>query len=199
MGKIIKKTILLVLILILTFAFSGCGEANNITKSIADGIKKGFNIPDKNQESIKIIKDTDNKYQLSVPSSWKEDNELNKLAILQVSNRVQEKYVMVIREEKDSFSNDANIDDYASLVKEGLGQSVQNIQISKDENITINGKPAKYFEVQGEVEKLKISYIFIITEDSGNFFQIIGWTLVPRFEANKQEIRTVMESFQQVK
>lgn len=199
MKKITKKAVLLVLILALTLSLAGCSQANNITKSIADGIKKGLNTSDKNQKSDKIIKDKDNKYQLSIPSSWKEDNELNQLSILQVSNRVQEKYAMVIGEENDSFSNDATIDDYASLVKEGLGQTVQNIQISKDENITINSKPAKYFEVQGEVQKLKISYMFIITEDSENFFQIIGWTLAPRFEANKQEIRTVMESFQEVK
>lgn len=209
MMNMVKKATIFALLLVLAISMTSCGSFSEVTNGIADGIREGIKSADITQGSkgntadsntgSKVIKSSDGKFQLSVPSNWKEDSELNDEAILQVSNRVEEKYVIVINEGKDGFSEDVDSDYYTDLIRESMYDNLVNPQISDNQDITINNMPAKYFEISGEADKIKISYMVVISEDRDNFNQVIGWTSTPKFDDKKQSIGAVMKSFESIK
>lgn len=188
--KIFRKLITVVLVLFMTLSLAGCGGVADITKAVSGN---------STDNTTKVIKSSDGTLQLTVPSSWKEDKELNDQAMLQVSNRSEEKYVIVIREEKATFASDVKVDDYTGMVADNMSSAVTNAQLSKIQDSTFNNKSACYFELAGEVQKIKISYLVIVWQDNGNYYQTIGWTLTPKFESNKGSIRAVMDSLKATK
>ena len=164
----------------------GCSSIKSLSKTAATSSSK---------EKAVIIKSKDSKESITVPDSWKEDNTLNDIALLQVSKRTQEKYVMVIGEGLDSFSKDMKLSDYTKLVKDSMLKAVANSTATDTTDITVGENKCQYYELSGEVQKIKATYIVRTVATKNKFYQIIAWTLTPKFDANKAEIKEVMDSF----
>lgn len=181
--KTFGKIVTVIFILVVSLSFTGCSSVANMVLPGESG-----------NSGSKDIKNSDNTLQISTPSSWAAETQLNSLATLQVSNRLEEKYVIVIREGKDAFASDMNIGNYTDIIANQMSSAVANSQISQIQDMTYNNRPAQYFELSGEVQKIKVSYMLIAWEDNNNFYQTVGWTLTPKFDANKSAIMDVMES-----
>lgn len=170
---------------IFLFFVLGCGAFN--------AIKKGIEETQKPQTMVS----SDAKCQITVPGSWRKQTGLHDDAIIQAANPLSELYVIVIPDNKVDFGKSANLDFITKLVRDNLNQTVTAPVISEPVATTINGLPAKQFEVSGEVENIKIKYIYAVIDAPQNYYQVIGWTLTSRYETNKGKLMEVINSFQE--
>ncbi|HEX9961360.1 MAG TPA: hypothetical protein VGB00_10530 [Pyrinomonadaceae bacterium] len=167
------------------FAVTGCGVFNKIKSEID------------NAQKPQVIVSTDGKYQITAPGGWQKQTSLNDEATLQAANLRGELYVIVISESKEDIDASVNLDLVTDAVKENLTKTVTGATFSEPVSTTVNGLPAKQFEVSGEVEKIKVTYLYSLVDAPQNYYQVITWTLTPRFESGKGKLQEVINSFKE--
>jgi len=180
--KVISVSIALICISLVT----GCStleKANNLIVS------------KQNEKETVVFKSLDEKESISTPSSWTSEPELNDNAVIHVCNAQQEKYVIVIADDKELLSSDMTLSDYTGIIKEDIMTQITNATATDIKNNSLNGNKTQYYELSGEIDELKITYLCMNIESADKFYQILGWTLTPKFEENKSEILDVMNSF----
>jgi hypothetical protein len=144
----------------------------------------------------KVVKSEDGKMELTIPSNWNGNTEeLHEEAELRVSNMREEKYVIVLNEEKDAFDDDITLKDYRDLIIGGMEASIENSELSETIETQVNGNKAMLDEIEGSVNKIKVIYWIYSIETEDSFVQIIGWTLQKDAEKNKDAVLKVMNSF----
>lgn len=191
-----KKVGYVLFILVLVTSLTGCGFVDSFKKGFNEGLNKNLS-KSTVATTDKVIKSDQGDIQLTVKSDWNEAKNLNEIASLQVDNPIKEKYAMVISESTKDFSGNISVDDFAKLVKESFSKSVKANTITDFENVTVDGKPAKFFEIKGEVNNLNICYFIVAVKDNKALYQVIGWTLNSKYDENKEEIKKVVESFKE--
>lgn len=179
-----KKTVIIPvsLLLIILFSLTGCNAIERVKSSLGKSDKK------------QVFTSDNGKYEVTATGSWKEDKDLNEEASLQISNRLQERYLIVIDESKEDFSEDLTLQEYADFVKDSMLESGEDMESANNKEITVNGQDAIYFEVSGTVEKIKAKYIVAIAQDKDTIYQVIGWTMSSKFDKSKEELLSVIES-----
>lgn len=148
-------------------------------------------------QTPQIITSDDGKHQITVPGDWKKQTNLNDQASIQAAKPRAELYVVVITDGKDGFGDTVNLDFVTDSVRKNLTESVVGAVFSEPIPVTINGLPAKQFEVKGEVDKIKVTFLYAIVEAPQSFYQVITWTLTPRFENNRGKLLEVINSFKE--
>ncbi|GAB6991002.1 hypothetical protein [Paenibacillus pini] len=136
---------------------------------------------DKNTR-MTTLKSDDKKMEIAVPAYMTYELELSPKADIQASRAAQEEYMMVLRESKDVFSQSYTLTDYYNAIKGSMSKSITNATQTEPKKIQVNGQPALQFELNGEIEKIKISYLITLVETDGNFTQLLFWTLQNRME-----------------
>ncbi|HEX8735240.1 MAG TPA: hypothetical protein VF721_07970 [Pyrinomonadaceae bacterium] len=167
------------------FVVLGCGVFNKIKKEI------------ESTQAPQTLISTDGKCQITVPGNWKKQTDLHDEATLQAGYLMGELYVIVLPETKQSFGSSVDIDYVTRAVREGLGGTVTGLVLSEPVPTIINGLPARQFEASGEVEKLKVTYLYAVVDAPQNYYQVITWTLTPRFQNNKGKLQEVISSFKE--
>jgi len=169
---------------VLLFVVLGCSP-------IMDAVKKGG--------KPQVMTSTDGTYQLTVPGNWSKETDLNSEATLQAGNRRDELYVIVIKESKSKFPASSNVANVTDLARESMQTTLTDAQASQPTSTSINGNPAKQFEVSGTVSGVQAKYLYAVVETSGSFYQVMTWTLTPRFNENKAKLQEVINSFKELK
>lgn len=182
MKKNISKIIVFGLFLC---AVLGCGVFNQIKKSIEEAQKP------------QVMTSTDGKCQVTVPGSWQKQTTLNDVATIQAANLLGELYVIVIPESKEDIDKSVNLDFVTNVIRENLTKSINSTVFSEPVSVTINGMPAKQFEVSGEAENVKIKYLYAVVDAPQTYYQVVTWTLTSRFESNKDKLLEVINSFKE--
>lgn len=176
------------IILMLSILFiSGCSAGNN-----------GNNASGGDKEE-KIFTSKDWQVQLTLDKGWVEDPALNEQAILAVSERKNEKYVIVNSFLKSSLADDATLDDFKVIFTNNINLSITNAEESNNKTINVASTEAELFEITGEAQKVKVHYLVALLEKGGSFYQIITWSTQSKFEDNKQELLQAIESFKVLK
>lgn len=172
-------------------------SCNTKSSNNKDVMSQGGTTDTKKEVKKDEFKSADGKESLFAPKSWINDPGLYDGALIQISNRMKEKYVVVLDEARTEDTTDFTLDIYTELVRELVQESMTNPSVTDIKDITVNGKNAKYFEIAGEVEdlNLKVSYFVSVVETDSKFYRVVGWTLTPKVEENKAEILEVMNSF----
>ncbi|OPZ90912.1 MAG: hypothetical protein BWY74_02151 [Firmicutes bacterium ADurb.Bin419] len=147
-------------------------------------------------ETTKVVKSEDGKMELTIPSNWNDnDEELHDEAELKVSSYVEEKYVIVLNEEKSAFEDDMTLQEYHDIIIGAMKDSVDNSEVSAPTETELNGNKAILVQIKGSVNKIKVTYWVYTVESTDNFTQVIGWTLQKDEEKNTEAIMNVMNSF----
>ncbi|MGI9056164.1 MAG: hypothetical protein ACR2F2_10235 [Pyrinomonadaceae bacterium] len=181
-----KKNLLKILpFTILLFAVLGCSAIKQIKEKVEETQKP------------KVLDCTDGKCRLTVPGSWKIEKDLNNDANFQAANALAEQYAIVISESKQDFTGEMSLDDYVELITKDIETRIDDAAISETKSITINGYPAKQFEVSGSVDKIKAKWIYTFVDAPKNFHQILVWTLASKFDSNKPVLLDVVNSFKE--
>lgn len=163
--------------------------------NLAGAIKK---VADKAQEPTTLTS-TDGRIQMVVPGGWVINKTLNDVAVLQASNRLSEMYVIVISESKEDFAEVTSLDEYASLSREGLAKNVTDAKSTEALQLQVSGRSAMEYQIDGSVDKVKVTYLCTVVETQTHFYQILTWTLPSRFQRNQGTMRTVTQSFKELK
>jgi hypothetical protein len=145
------------------------------------------------------VNSTDGRVQMVVPGTWSRDKKLNDVAILQAANPISEMYVIVISESKEDFDDTITLDGYTSLSHDGLAKNVSEAESKPPISIQVSGHSAREFQLSGTVDKIKVVYLCTVVETPTHFYQILTWSLRSRFKNNEATLRSVTQSFKEVK
>ena len=191
--KVISVSIVLTCILLVT----GCSTLEKVNDLIVSKQNEKETVVFKSldEKETVVFKSLDEKESISTPSSWTSEPELNDNAAIHVCNAQQEKYVIVIADDKERLDSDMTLSDYTGIIKEDIMAQITNATATDIKNNSLNGNKTQYYEISGEIDDLKITYLCMNIESADKFYQILGWTLTPKFEENKSEILDVMNSF----
>jgi len=171
---------------VLLFAVLGCSLVNKIQKEVAK------------TQTPQTLTAADGSCQITVPGDWKTLPELNAEATLQAGNLFGERYIVVIREGKEDYGKKADLNFFTNLVRDNFKQMAAEPVLSEPVSVNINGYAAQQFEAGGEVDNIKVKYLYATVETPANFYQIITWTLSSRYVENKPIFSEVINSFKEL-
>ncbi|CAN5222388.1 hypothetical protein BH20ACI1_BH20ACI1_24640 [soil metagenome] len=162
--------------------------------SLANRIKKEVD----RSQSPQVLNSTDNISQITVPGSWKKRTDLHEEAVIQAGNPFAEQYMVIIRDDRTDFGKNFTLDTITEIARDNFTKAATETSLTDPIPVTINGYSAKQFETSGEVENIKIKYLYAIVETPNSFYQILTWTLNSKFDENKSTFLEVINSFKEI-
>lgn len=180
------KIKILTLIILFAAANFGCSAISQIKKEV-----------DKSQ-SPQTLRATDGKSELTVPGTWSVQKGLNDQATLQAANPFAEQYAIVMSESKMDFTDDMNLDGYTKIMLDNVRETITDPVISETKSLTVNGYPARQFEVGGSVQNIKASWIYTLIDAPQNYHQILTWSTASKFGQNKPVLLEAVNSFKEL-
>ncbi|MDO7907347.1 hypothetical protein Q5741_13120 [Paenibacillus sp. JX-17] len=143
----------------------------------------------------RTLKSDDGVLSIKVPSNWKQETKLNEEADIQASYTKGEDYLMVLSELKSDIGEEYTMDDYYSVIKDQMLNSVQNAKVEEVGQVEVNGMKGKQFSLSGSVDSIKMSYLVTVVESKQRYNQIIFWTLQNKYIESKKEYQGILQSF----
>lgn len=150
-------------------------------------------------EEITVVESSDGVCSLELPSSWKSNLSLNSDASLINHSLSQDKFVMVINEEKSQFPDGFDLNQYADLVINSMSATITNAEKTDLKDIKIGENSVKQIELLGKVEDADLGYLINIIESDGYYHQVMFWTFKDSLESNKEEFSNILNSFKTLK
>jgi len=173
---------------------SGVLSLGLVGGGVVVGIKAFRDALSGKDEAVKRVVSDDSAVSLEVPKSWKPHPGLNPESVLSFSNPLREQYVIVIREERDTF--DGKLEDYARLVETNMATAIGDTTEAGLENLTIGAQPALQRILRGKVDKVNIAFLLTCVETEDAFCQVLTWTLASREQNGMPVLKNVVASFQ---
>ena len=146
----------------------------------------------------KEIASDDGKIKVRVPGTWTKLPELNKQASLQVGNKSNEVYLIVITDAKTDL-NDFTLEKHHDLTRDRMWQKMKNASATQPVSLTIDGHPALQDELTGTEKGTNVVFLHTTVDDGDHFQQILAWTLKSRWQKQNQLLREVTASFRSEK
>ncbi len=179
------RTLLSFLILVLSITqMMGC-SLNQTAVKVADDKQAGT-----------ILKSIDGQSQIILLKGWKEYRKLNDAAELQAANLGKNLYIVILSENKDDFDR-ITLKQHSALTRDSLLKSLTSPEVIGPKKLSIHGDTAIQFEIRGQLDNTKISYLHTTVETAKNFHQILAWTSKSGFEKNREELQQVVNSFRE--
>lgn len=173
------------LLALAVLALSACGGGSEPT-------------PKNTNALTKTITSEGGNLQMKIPDSWREDESLNASADLQASNRVQEAYALVIADSKQDFGN-RTLKDFAEIAKENFLKGITTPTLSEPRSLTINGKEAVRYQIDGTADNVKVTYLLTLMETESRYLQVIAWSLPEQLTKNRPVLESVTASVRELK
>ncbi|HAS53559.1 MAG: hypothetical protein A2X56_11040 [Nitrospirae bacterium GWC2_57_13] len=145
----------------------------------------------------KVIKSADGLTQITVPKDWKEMKNLNAEASIQAALARQELYVIVITESKEDFDK-MTVNKYSELTRASILEALSSAKEEKVGTMTIAGRQALQYKIQGSIDNLKVVYLHTTVEGKGHFHYVLAWTLKSKYEKGKDVLQQVIKSFKEI-
>lgn len=142
-----------------------------------------------------VLKSRDGKFQLTVPAGCRENAKLNDEAEIRAANLVDEVYVIVLTEAKTDFSDDMNLDEFTRITRDSLSSKLKETVATQPVPVTISGNSGRAYEVDGVVDRVKLTYRVATVETPDHYHQVITWTLQSRKDENRATLQQIIDSF----
>jgi hypothetical protein len=166
----------LIAIGLLVFAVAGCKQVQSLAQPT-------------------VLKSPDGKFQLTVPTGWRENLSLNNQAAIKAENSLAEMYVIVITEQKADFTEETTLDYFTKITRDSMISNLESVDSSPPVPVTINGNAGLHYEIHGVTKNVKLAYLVTNVETAAHFHQIVTWTLQSRFDQNQATLQKVTETF----
>ena len=140
----------------------------------------------------------DGKIKTTVPGTWIKLPELNKQASLQVGNKRNEVYLIVITDAKADLDN-FTLEKHHYQTRDRMLQKMKNPSATQPVSVTIDGHPALQDELSGTENGVNVVFLHTTVDDGDNLQQILAWTLKSRWQKQNQLLREVTGSFRSEK
>ncbi len=119
-------------------------------------------------------------------------------ASLQIGDLAAQEFLLVVSEAKSDFEEGMEVGGFADLVAENIAAGLGDPESTKMVALTINGCPARQYEVSGTMDGLTITYLNTFVEGEAHFHQVLTWTLEEMKGKAFPELRKVVGSFREV-
>ena len=191
-------------------SLGSCGSNSNSEKfdeslsELLEEIKES----DFNNVTVKQVADL---YSIEIPSDLTISTSLNDQASLQYNNIYDEKYVIVIDEDKEDFidilkslgeyENGTNLaNELANIQISSFGESLTISNQSKVIETEINGMNARLFAFDGTIPGIEesISYWtgYYVGED--NLYTVMAWTLKSEKSSFEKDANEILQSLKEL-
>ena len=146
----------------------------------------------------KEIASDDGKIKVTVPGTWTKLPELNKQASLQVGNKSNEVYLIVITDMKADLDN-FTLEKHHDLTRDRMFQKMKNASATEPVSLTIDSHPTLQNELTGTEKGTNVVFLHTTVDDGDLFQQILACTLKSRWQKQDQLLREVTASFRSEK
>ncbi|MBW4618390.1 MAG: hypothetical protein KME17_03260 [Cyanosarcina radialis HA8281-LM2] len=184
----------------LVFSFQGCATVRNLLRDTSKNTNQTPSTqtsPSNNQQnSGSALTSSDGKTQITLPSGWKQEQDLNEQAGLQAANRAEEMYIIVISENKQDFQN-ITLEKHSELTRGLFLKNLTNPQVTGPTPVTIDGNRGVQYELKGGINNINAAYIHTTLETAKNYHQIVAWTLQSRLDQNRSQLQEVIQSLRE--
>ena len=191
MKKFLTKITSICVTAILILSFAACSSTKSTSSTSSDTTKK---------VTLSDFKSEDGKLQISAPNSWKSLAELknvNSRISIGIGDKSKESYTSVISESKENVTKEFTLDKYYSMVTEQLKTQVAKSEITDVKDITVNGNKGKSFQLKGEVNNIKVTYLYGLIDSPNYYSHVLTWSLSSSFDKNKATFADIINSFKE--
>ena len=145
----------------------------------------------------KEIASDDGKIKVTVPGMWTKMPGLNKFASLQVGDKRNRMYLIVVTEAKADVPK-LTLQTYDQLT---CDEACKHFQASASEPVSlmIDGHPAFQHELSGTEKGTDVVLLHITVDDGDHFQTINAWTIKSRWKQQNKLLREVTASFRSEK
>jgi|GEM_PF-2322531 len=130
------------------------------------------------------------KYQLRIPETMQQSNELHDFARLQYADEQKGFFLIGIDESKNELSNLQlfyELEDYSHFVTRTVSDGLDTANVSATTSQSVNGLSCISTDLFGAMtsneEPLEVYYRLMVMESQSNFYQVIAWTARSRYES----------------
>lgn len=135
---------------------------------------------------------------LEAPSRWREDATLNSSADLQISDRSNQFYLIVMTEPVSDLHNmDLNL--YSDLTFQEIKKTIQDAKAIGPIPIPISGTIAIEWQLIGSLDYLNVIYWHYSFKINDHFYQILTWTVPSRASQYENILAKIISSFHEYK
>jgi len=175
-------------------------------------------ISENSTESSQVV-NIEDKYEVKLPNSLTNQNNLYEQASLQYGDRKTDFFVAVIDENrsevndmlyevlkdslhirsKNAFAKKFKLENYFEICKKGWAEANMMRPTAKQiTETTINKYPAIVVETTEEVNGIGVFYVVAIIETKKTYYQIFTWTLANKKEKHYQQMKEIINSFKEL-
>jgi hypothetical protein len=156
--------------------------------------------PDSDKDAgTTTLKSDDKTLEITVPSYMKNEMELSAEAEIQASRAIQEEYLIVLHERKDTFEDGFTLEDYHKAINDNMINTLTNPVPTEVKSIKVNGQKALQYELIGEVDKVKVGYLVTLVETDDHYTQVLFWTLQNRMDEKRDMFLKAANTFKVLK
>jgi len=135
----------------------------------------------------------DGSIRLTVPGRWKELEELNDSAVLQVGRRVMSRFTIVLVDERAELPG-TTLEEVSKSGRESLMSGLTDAKETGPERRTIGTYPALQYQLEGSASDQNVVMLHTTFETPTRYVQVIAWTVKERWERDKAMLQAVVDS-----
>ncbi|MFD3270922.1 PsbP-related protein [Paenibacillus dendritiformis] len=186
---------------------TGCGNGSGSQNS-SDSKQEGADSTAAQQTAEKskpkgtAFTSLDGTMQLTLPSTWRQDDELNSMAQFAAYHRSNNRFAFVSRTSTADLEEGATVDDIIDRTINAGEISMEDMEVIEIRDASVGPDAAKQLEFRGidkHVAKDKFHYLVTTVEKGDYFYQIVFWTKESKFEKYKEEFEQATQTFKVLK
>lgn len=150
-------------------------------------------------------------FKITYPSNYVKTYDLNDTASLQIMNAVQEKFTIIIQDDREALdalkvifnNNEEALTYYSKEMIDGLDNN-NSKKISPIKNYKINDNDLSEISIEGQMkdeesnEVINFFYLFTVIKTPTNYYQIVSWTRLENRNKYEEEFRNIAKSFKEI-
>ena len=149
-------------------------------------------------DMVSVVSD-DSELQLQVPASWENlKGDLNPVASIEVGDKFDETYAMVISDSRDVFGDPPPLENFARAQLRYFTRRLESPSLSEGVSVAEYEQNAVRHELSATVDNINVKYMITFLETDQRFVQIFAWTLTPEWENNRGILERVSNSLQEL-
>jgi hypothetical protein len=180
----VKKLMPISILLIMTIFFSACGNKEEEITDEQDNQTGTFQQQNE-LETFKEFFSSSKELSILATDLWETDPTLHEDSDLSLYNEAYQSYLIMLTDEKTSFSEDVDIDLYSELTASAAAKDLDEAVVTEGESVEVEGLEGRKFYVEGLIDGVSVTYIFFILENDEKYVQVILWSFTENIENNK--------------
>lgn len=141
------------------------------------------------------VSSADGRGSIRIPRSWR-PMEMGADASMSYTDQLQDIGIVVVREPHSDFAGTPDLADYTQMVMDYSFPGYTDLLFEDRGERLINGYPAMLFNVEGDVQRLRIKALVATVDTGKTFYKITGYTRKSRFAAEEYLIEEIVTSFE---